>query len=132
MSFVALVTDRFDEMAAFYGLTMGFAEVKRWERSNGRGIRFDLGSLVLELVDNQRKSSPLKLRGATNRVHLVVELDDINDVRQKIPLATGEPTTTAWGAKLLEFTDPDGTTLTLLQWTANDQSTYCTRRGSNS
>ena len=38
MSYVALVTDRYDEMVRFYGEHLGFAAISQWDRDNARGI----------------------------------------------------------------------------------------------
>ena len=54
MSYVALVTDRYDEMVRFYGDDLGFEMVGQWDRSHARGIRFNLGGIRLELIDNQQ------------------------------------------------------------------------------
>ena len=36
MSYFAMVTDRYDEMARFYGQDLGFKVVRQWDRSNAR------------------------------------------------------------------------------------------------
>ena len=51
MSYVALVTDRFDEIVHFYGEELGFPVVDRWDRANARGLRFDVGGMRLEILD---------------------------------------------------------------------------------
>ena len=55
MSYVAMVTRRFDEVTRFYGELLGFSIVEQWERSNARGIRFDTGGMRLEIIDNDRE-----------------------------------------------------------------------------
>ena len=47
MSYVALATDRFDEVALFYGTRLAFPVVEEWDRDNARGRRFELGGLRL-------------------------------------------------------------------------------------
>jgi hypothetical protein len=54
MSYIALATDCFDLVRAFYEDSLGFPVVAKWDRPTGRG-RFDLGGgLRLEILDNVR------------------------------------------------------------------------------
>ncbi len=62
MSYVALATDAFDEVAHFYGALLGFPVASEWDRPAGRGKRFALqGGLRLEILDNRRERKPLPL-----------------------------------------------------------------------
>jgi catechol 2,3-dioxygenase-like lactoylglutathione lyase family enzyme len=97
MSYVALATDNFDRMTRFYGQTLAFpvldrssphfvvitrAQARGWDRSRGRGRRFDLGKgLKLELLDNQREAKPLLISCLGDRLHIVVEVIDIYRAR---------------------------------------------------
>jgi catechol 2,3-dioxygenase-like lactoylglutathione lyase family enzyme len=74
MSYVALVTDRFDEVVQFYGEQLGFPVVNRWDRSNARGLRFDVGGMRLEILDNKRERKPLALGTPADRFHVVIEV----------------------------------------------------------
>ena len=116
MSYVALATDAFEEVAHFYGVSLGFPVVANWDRPNGRGCRFDLGQLCLEILDNRRKRTPLDLYTPGGRVHIVIEVDDADEVRKRIPMATPVPERTSWGATLFAVKDPDGVPVTFLQW----------------
>jgi catechol 2,3-dioxygenase-like lactoylglutathione lyase family enzyme len=117
VSYVALVTDRFDEMVRFYGDDLGFEVVERWDRSNARGLRFDLGGLRLELIDNQRKRRPLSLGIPADRFHVVIEVEDIEVARQRIKIDVPPARTTSWGAEIFELHDPDAVRVTFLRWT---------------
>jgi uncharacterized glyoxalase superfamily protein PhnB len=94
MSYAALATDRFEEVAAFYGSCLNLPVVDQWERANGRGMRFDLGGMRLEILDNARESGPTT-----------------------IP----PPQSTSWGASVFQIRDPDGIPVTFLQWHAETQ-----------
>ena len=119
MSYVALATDAFDAVAQFYGELLGFAIAAEWDRPGGRGKRFDLpGGLRLEILDNQRERTPLPLGTRGDRVHVVVEVDDIALVRQQIAIITPAPEIVSWGARLFQVRDPDGVPVTFLQWDA--------------
>ncbi len=117
MSYVTLATDRFDEVAYFYGETLGFPVVATWDRPRGRGRRFDLGGMRLEVLDNQREPHPLGLGELADRFHLVVEVADINVARARLPLSAPTPQTATWGARLFAVRDPDGVPVTFLEWT---------------
>jgi catechol 2,3-dioxygenase-like lactoylglutathione lyase family enzyme len=116
MSYVALATNRFDEVVFFYGTGLGFPVVEEWDRDNGRGRRFDLGGLRLEILDNAREQHPLRLCEAADRFHVVVEVDDIEAARRRIAVPAPAPQTTSWCAKLFQLRDPDGVPVTFLEW----------------
>ena len=117
MSYVALATNAFEKTALFYGETLGFPVLAQWDRPGGRGRRYDLGGgLRLELLDNAREHTPLELNRPGGRVHVVVEVDDVDLARQHIALSTPEPQTVSWGARLFQLHDPDGIPVTFLQW----------------
>ena len=84
MSYVALVTNRFDEVTRFYGELLGFPIVKQWDRSNARGLRFDTGGMRLEIIDNEREQRQRELGETADRVHIVVEVDNIDETRERI------------------------------------------------
>lgn len=116
MSYVALVTDRFDEVVQFYGEELGFTVVEQWERSNARGLRFDVGGMRLEILDNERERKPLALGTPADRFHVVIEVDDIDAARRDIKIDAPPAQTTSWGARMFQVRDPDGVPVTFLQW----------------
>lgn len=116
MSYVALATDHYDQVVAFYGKQLGFPVVDDWDRPNARGVRFDLGGMRLEIFDNQREKSPLALGTPADRVHLVIEVDDIEKAHDSIEIDAPPPQDTSWGARLFQVRDPDGVPVTFLQW----------------
>ncbi len=116
MSYVALATERYDDVVEFYGGLLGFPIVDRWDRPNARGLRFDLGGMRLEVLDNQRERRPLSLGTPIDRVHLVVEVDDIEEARDSIAIEAPLAQDTSWGARLFRVHDPDGVPVTFLQW----------------
>jgi catechol 2,3-dioxygenase-like lactoylglutathione lyase family enzyme len=116
MSYVALVTDRFDEVVQFYGEELGFAVVDQWARSNARGLRFDARGMRLEIIDNVRERNPLALGTPADRFHVVIEVDDIDAARGDIKFDSPPIQTTSWGARMFQVRDPDGVPVTFLQW----------------
>ena len=116
MSFVALATDRFDEVVHFYGAELAFPVIDQWNRPSGRGLRFDLGGgMRLEIVDNVREPNHQCLGAPADRFHVVIEVDDIEIARRRIK---GAPPAqiTCWGAQLFQVRDPDAVRVTFLQW----------------
>lgn len=118
MSWLALASARFDETVRFYGETLGFPVARGWDREGARGRVFDLGGgLKLEILDARRERRPPRLGPADDRVHVVVEVPDLDAARARLPVATPEPVETDWGARLLPLRDPDGVAVWLLQRT---------------
>jgi catechol 2,3-dioxygenase-like lactoylglutathione lyase family enzyme len=117
MSYVALATDHFDAMSRFYGEVLSFPLLTEWDRPRGRGRRFDLGAgLKLELLDNRREPKPAFLLHGSDRLHIVVEVVDINEARRELSLKCPEIQRVSWGALLFQIRDPDGTPITYLEW----------------
>ena len=123
MSYIALTTDRFEIVTEFYGVTLGFPVVEEWDRTNGRGRRFDLGGgLRLEILDNGRERHPTRLEHST-RVHVVVEVPDIKLSWSSLRVPAPTPADTSWGAQLFQIQDPDGVPVTFLEWSVKGKQT---------
>ncbi|MDH3596008.1 MAG: DUF120 domain-containing protein [Rhodospirillales bacterium] len=120
MSYVALATDRFEEVTSFYGELLGFPVVEQWDRPNGRGRRFDIGGMRLEILDNDRERNSLTLGEPADRFHVVVEVKDIEDARHRIEIEAPPTQAVSWGARLFQIRDPDGVPITFLQWTGTE------------
>jgi catechol 2,3-dioxygenase-like lactoylglutathione lyase family enzyme len=118
MSYIALVTDRFEEVTRFYGELLRFPIVEQWDRANARGRRYDTGGMRLEILDNERERTPLELGAPADKVHIVVEVDNIDATRQHIKVDAPPIQDTSWGARLFQIRDPDGVPVTFLQWTS--------------
>ena len=116
MSYVALATNDFDAVTKFYGQDLGFPVVEEWDRPTGRGRRFDLLGLRLEILDNARERRPLRLGTPADRVHLVVEVSDLEAACDAFRIGAPPPRTVSWGARLFQVRDPDGVPVTFLEW----------------
>jgi catechol 2,3-dioxygenase-like lactoylglutathione lyase family enzyme len=120
MSYVALATDSFEEMARFYGHVLLFPVIAEWDRPTARGRCFNLGGgLRLEILDNARQKQPAELFTPGGRTHIVIEVADIEAARADILLDAPAARANSWGARLFQIRDPDGITITYLQWTAD-------------
>jgi catechol 2,3-dioxygenase-like lactoylglutathione lyase family enzyme len=116
MSYVALATDSFDAVARFYGEDLGCAVLDEWDRTNGRGRRFDLQGQRLEILDNARERQPLTLPVPADRFHLVIEVDDIETARSRLRIPAPPPRSVSWGATMFQVRDPDGVPVTFIEW----------------
>ena len=118
MSYVALATENFDLMSSFYGERLHRPVLHEWDRPRGRGRRFDLGGgLKLEILDNRREPQPLYIPPLGDRLHIVVEVVNIEEAKAAISCEVPEVQQVSWGASLFQIRDPDGTPITYLQWT---------------
>jgi catechol 2,3-dioxygenase-like lactoylglutathione lyase family enzyme len=116
MSYVALVTNDFERVVRFYGTDLGFSVRRRWDEPNARGCVFDLNGLELEILDNRREQRSMELPPPGDRVHLVVEVDDVDAEHRRLAISAPPPADTSWGTRLFRLSDPDGVRVTFLQW----------------
>lgn len=121
MSWVALVTARYEETCAFYGSTLGCPVVDGWDQPAGRATVFDLNGLRLEILDVSRERE-MALGDPKDRVHLVLQVDDVDVFRKRLERTAPEPVDTTWGARVLRLRDPDGIGVTVLAWKVGGKS----------
>ncbi len=126
MSYVALATDDFDAVVEFYGDTLRLPLIAEWDRANGRGQRFDLGGMTLEVLDNGRERSPLAIHSPGERFHLVIEVEDAVGAHLRLGLDTPPPEMTSWGARVFQLRDPDGIPVTFLEWADQSEAAHRT------
>ena len=53
---------------------------------------------------------------SSERVHVVIEVEDIDRVWSEMKVSAPVPAATSWGARLFQIQDPDGVPVTFLQW----------------
>lgn len=115
MSYIALATDQFDAMVRFYGETLRFPRVDGHDRPGARACVFDLHGLRVEILDNTREKHAMKLGDANDRLHLVVEVGDVDAVHRELMLDVPPPRDTSWGTRVFSVRDPDGTPVWFVQ-----------------
>jgi len=115
VSWVALLTARYEETCAFYGTTLGCPVVDGWDRPSARATVFDLEGMRLEILDASREKA-MALGDPKDRVHVVLEVADVDAFRRRIRREVPEPENTSWGARILRLRDPDGVPVTVLAW----------------
>lgn len=107
MSRVALATQKYEEMTAFYQNQLGFCLVQSWDRLGARGGIFaGPGGFKLEILDATRDRQSLTLHEASERMHLVLEVEDVRKFGQGHGLPV--PVETSWGGPIIKVCDPDG------------------------
>ena len=50
------------------------------------------------------------------RFIVVIEVEDIEAVRNRLAVEAPSPQATSWGARLFQLRDPDGVPVTFLEW----------------
>jgi hypothetical protein len=70
----------------------------------------------LEILDNEREQRQLELGETADKVHIVVEVEDIEEARDRIEIEAPPSQAVSWGARLFQIRDPDGIPITFLQW----------------
>ena len=113
MSYIAQATNHFDEVVRFYSQGLGLPIVASWDCATARGLRFDLGGIQLEILDNSRKLRPLCLGESADRFQVVglQALDEskalpmgaqlLRDGTRTLPAATeGHVTSSYWSPTL--------------------------------
>lgn len=116
MSYVALATDQYEAVVAFYGEFLDLPMMEAWDRPGGRGARFDAGGMRLEIIDNRRERHPRPLGDPADRLHIVLEVEDIEAARSRLDIEILPVLDTSWGARLFQLRDPDNIPVTFLQW----------------
>jgi hypothetical protein len=74
-----------------------------------------VAGLRLELLDHAREERKLRVGEADERVHLVLEVADVDAFHARHGQGAPAPRDVPWGARLFELHDPDGTPLTVLE-----------------
>ena len=124
LSYLAIVTSRFEEMVEFYGATLAGTLVRGWDRPRSRGRVFEIEGLRLEILDADREPRSLRLQPPDDRFHLVFEVENVDAVHARLPDSAEPPHDTSWNARVLELRDPEALPITFLQWlTAEDPTT---------
>jgi len=58
----------------------------------------------------------LRLYESADRVHVIVEVEDIDAASSRLAIETPAPRAVSWGARLFQIRDPDGSDVPFLQW----------------
>lgn len=107
MSRLALATNKYEEMTSFYQNRLGFCPVQSWDRPGARGaILSRPGGFKIEILDMAREKRPSALQEPSDRVHLVLEVENVEKFGHLWNLPA--PEETSWGGPIIKVRDPDG------------------------
>jgi predicted enzyme related to lactoylglutathione lyase len=115
---LAIVTDKYDEMMAFYTKTLGFAEAFT--------IRNAAGEPTLTYLQASRSTfielSPARAGRESGFTHYGVHVDDVNATAARLRergMTVGTPRTIGSGSIAVTVTDPTGTRIELSELPPN-------------
>jgi catechol 2,3-dioxygenase-like lactoylglutathione lyase family enzyme len=111
---VALFTDNFSTLEAFYTQTLGFPVVKRWDDVNI--IFINVGSTTIELIGRDNRSG--RVANQYGFDHLALHVADVDEAYAELSQAgikfNGEPKSFQ-DVRIVFFNDPDGNLLELVE-----------------
>ena len=119
---VALTTDSFDRLSAFYRQGLGLEPSQVWPEEQGRALVLDMGRATLEVFDEKQATTVDELEvgsrvSGTVRFALQVPALDaaINRLEKHGARLLHPPVVTPWGDRTARFQDPDGMHVTLYE-----------------
>ena len=122
---VALTTDSFDRLSAFYRQGLGLEPSQVWPEEQGRALVLDMGRATLEVFDEKQAQTIDKLevgRPIGGRIRFALQVPDLNAAILRLQAHGASlvhpPVVTPWGDRNARFQDPDGMQITLYQTAA--------------
>jgi catechol 2,3-dioxygenase-like lactoylglutathione lyase family enzyme len=119
---VALTTDEFDRLAAFYHEGLGLQPSQVWPEDQGRALVLDMGRATLELFDEKQANTVDLIEvgsRVTGRIRFAFQVPDLKAAAIRLQdhgaTLVHSPVTTPWGDEVVRFQDPDGMQITLYQ-----------------
>ena len=124
---VALTTQSFDRLAAFYREGLGLEPSRVWPEDQGRALVLNLGRATLEVFDEKQANTVDQLEvgsRVSGQVRFALQVPHLDAAATRLQqhgatLVHG-PVATPWGDRTVRFQDPDGMQITLYQ--ASDAS----------
>ena len=119
---VALTTQAFEKLSAFYRAGLGLEPSHVWPEDQGRALVLDLGRATLEVFDEKQAQTIDQIevgRRVSGPVRFALQVPDLNAAVKRLQahgatLVHG-PVTAPWGDQTARFADPDGMQITLYQ-----------------
>ena len=118
---VALATEEFDRLVAFYRDGLGLEPGAMWT-DNGRGQILNAGRGVLEILDTEHAASVDQIevgRRVTGQIRFAFQVPDIHAAVNKAlkygAILVHEPVLTPWNDLNARVESPDGLQITLFQ-----------------
>jgi len=119
---VALTTQAFEKLSAFYRAGLGLEPSHVWPEDQGRALVLDLGRATLEVFDEKQAQTIDQIevgRRVSGPVRFALQVPDLNAAVKRLQahgatLVHG-PVTAPWGDQTARFADPGGMQITLYQ-----------------
>ncbi len=117
---MVIAVDDFDAVISFYRDTVGLSVQTEWDRDDGRGILFDAGRAVLEIIDRKQKESNDVFEAGQvveGDIRMSLKVDDVDDSFHRLVVAgaplMAHPVDAPWGHRIARLKTPHGMQLTL-------------------
>ena len=124
---VAITTDDFDRLSAFYRQGLGLNPAQEWPQDQGRSLVLDLGRATLEVFDEKQAETVDEIevgRRLSGKIRFALEVPDLEVAVERLTdfgaKLVHPPTETPWGDVTARFEDPEGMQLTLYQSGASE------------
>jgi methylmalonyl-CoA/ethylmalonyl-CoA epimerase len=119
---VALTTQAFEKLSAFYRVGLGLEPSQVWPEDQGRSLVLDLGRATLEVFDEKQAATIDNFevgRRVSGPIRFALQVPDLHAAVERLQkhgatLVHG-PVTAPWGDQTARFVDPDGMQITLYQ-----------------
>jgi methylmalonyl-CoA/ethylmalonyl-CoA epimerase len=119
---VALTTQAFEKLSAFYRAGLGLEPSHVWPEDQGRALVLDLGRATLEVFDEKQAQTIDQIevgRRVSGPVRFALHVPDLNAAVKRLQAHGATqvhgPVTAPWGDQTARFADPDGMQITLYQ-----------------
>jgi methylmalonyl-CoA/ethylmalonyl-CoA epimerase len=119
---VALTTDSFDRLSAFYREGLGLEPSQVWPEDQGRALVLDMGKATLEVFDEKQATTVDQLEvgsRVSGQVRFALQVPDLDAAVTRLmehgATLVHPPVTTPWGDRTARFQDPDGMQVTLYE-----------------
>lgn len=119
---VALTTEQFDRLSAFYREGLGLEPSQVWPEDQGRALVLDMGRATLEVFDEKQARTVDETEvGArvSGPIRFALEVPDLDGATERLlrfgaTLVHG-PVSTPWGDRTVRFEDTEGMQITLYE-----------------
>jgi catechol 2,3-dioxygenase-like lactoylglutathione lyase family enzyme len=124
---VALTTEDFDQLVAFYTEGLGLEPAEIWTTEHSHGLLLEMGRGTLEIFDEGQAASVDEIevgRRVAGPIRFALQVPDVEAAMQRL-LAKGailvhSPVITPWGHTNVRLQAPDGLQITLYQVPASE------------
>jgi methylmalonyl-CoA/ethylmalonyl-CoA epimerase len=119
---VALTTDEYDRLVAFYQEALGLDIAQDWSSDQGRVLMFELGRGTLEIFDERQAAMVDRLevgQRVSGPIRFALQVPDVHAAVKRAvewgATLVHEPVLTPWGDYNARLLSPDGLQITLFQ-----------------